>query len=195
MQIKMDLFTIPENNRRWLIFTLITLTLATAWTFVSRASNTPAQIAESQPVAREGFTAPDMTLELLDGRQVTLSDLRGKVVLVNLWATWCPPCRAEMPAIEKTYQTFKSQGVEVLAVNATTQDSESAVTAFIKDNALTFPVALDRSGEVSNRYALSGLPSSFFIDRKGIIRAVVVGGPMSEALIQSKIETLLKEEE
>ena len=195
MRLGLGLYSILKNNRRWFIFTLVILALGTGWTFASRSPLDAISIGNPQPDAKEGFTAPDITLDLMGGGQATLSALHRKVVLVNLWATWCPPCRAEMPAIEKTYQQFKPQGFEVLSVNVTNQDSESAVAAFIKDFGLTFPVVLDRSGEVSSRYTLAGLPSSFFIDRKGIIRSVIVGGPMSEALIQSKIEALLKEGE
>jgi cytochrome c biogenesis protein CcmG/thiol:disulfide interchange protein DsbE len=191
----MELNSVLKDNRRWFIFTLIVLTLGIVWTFSSRSTVNVANSGAPPPSPREGFTAPDFTLDLLGGGQVTLSTLRGKVVLVNLWASWCPPCRAEMPAIEKIYRTFKPQGLEVLAVNMTNQDSETAAAAFIQELGLTFPIPLDRNGEVGARYALRGLPSSYFIDRKGIIRSVVVGGPMSEALIQSKVEELLKESE
>ena len=132
-------------------------------------------------------------MDSLDGGQTTLSDLRGQIVLVNLWASWCLPCRAEMPAIERVYRSYKDLGLEVLAVNATNQDSVDAARAFVQERGLTFPVLLDRTGSVSAAYNLRGLPSSFFIDRQGVIRSVVIGGPMNEALIQSKVESLLKE--
>ena len=193
--MRIGLYSILENNRQWFIFSLILLALGLGWTFASRSSFNAAENGVPQPAPKEGFSAPDITVNLIGGGQTTLSALHGKVVLVNLWATWCPPCRAEMPAIEKSYQSFKTRGFEVFSVNVTSQDSESAVAPFIKEYGLTFPVTLDRSGEVSSRYALAGLPSSFFIDRKGMIRSVIVGGPMSEALIQSKIEALLKEGE
>jgi peroxiredoxin len=98
-----------------------------------------------------------------------------------------------MPAIEKVYRSFKPLGLEVLAVNLTDQDNEAEVAAFVQELGLTFPVPLDRSGQVSARYTLRGLPSTFFVDQQGVIRSVVVGGPMSEALIQSRVEDLLKE--
>lgn len=181
------------SNRRWQVTSLIVLLLAGLWTFASRVPAMAGTGSAPPPSPREGFSAPGFTLELLGGGQVTLSDLRGKVVLVNFWASWCPPCRAEMPAIEKVYQSMKPLGFEVLAVNVTDQDSEAAAAAFLKQLGLTFTVPLDRTGEVSARYSLQGLPSSYFIDRKGIIRSVVVGGPMNEALIQSKVEEILKE--
>ena len=166
---------------------LIVLAFGAAWTFASRA------LAVASPASpRQGFAAPDFTLDLLGGGEVTLSDLRGKPVVVNLWASWCPPCRAEMPAIQKVYQDYKDLGLVVLGVNTTNQDSEADAAAFVRDYGLTFPIPLDRDGSVSVRYALRGLPTTFFIDREGIIRSVVVGGPMSEAVIRSNVEDLLK---
>ena len=182
-----------NDNGRWTALTLGVLALGVIWTIAWRAPAAAISGSGPPPSPREGFSAPDFTLELLGGGQTTLSNLRGQVVLVNFWATWCPPCRAEMPAIEKVYRSFKPLGLEVLAVNLTDQDSEAAVTSFIQELGLTFPIPLDRDGSVSARYTLRGLPSSFFIDRQGMIRSVVVGGPMSAALIQSKVEDLLRE--
>jgi peroxiredoxin len=182
-----------NDNGRWTALTLGVLALGVIWTIAWRAPVAAISGSGPPPSPREGFSAPDFTLELLGGGQTTLSNLRGQVVLVNFWATWCPPCRAEMPAIEKVYRSFKPLGLEVLAVNLTDQDSEAAVAAFIQELGLTFPIPLDRDGSVSARYILRGLPSSFFVDRQGVIRSVVVGGPMSEALIQSKVEELLRE--
>ncbi len=184
--------TLPQDTRRWTVFMVVVLTLGTTWTFLSRVPPA-ATTGGAPPSAREGFSAPDFTLDLLGGGQVTLSELRGKVVMVNLWASWCPPCRAEMPAIEKVYRANKDRGFEVLAVNSTVQDSEADAAAFVQNFGLTFPIPLDRTGTVSARYLLRALPSTFFIDRKGVIRSVVIGGPMSEAVIQSKVEDLLKE--
>jgi peroxiredoxin len=181
-----------EDQRRWTILMVVVLALGIGWTILSRVPMTAAN-NEERSAPREGFSAPDFTLDLLGGGQVTLSELRGKVVVVNLWASWCPPCRAEMPAIEKVYRSYADLGLVVLGVNTTYQDSESAAQAFVNEYSLTFPIPLDRDGSVSQRYALSGLPTTFFIDRKGIIRSVIVGGPMSEATIQSKIEDLLKD--
>jgi thiol-disulfide isomerase/thioredoxin len=167
--------------------------LGSAWTFVSRVPPAQTTNGAPPPSPREGFSAPDFTLELLGSGEVTLSDLRGQVVMVNLWASWCPPCRKEMPDIEKVYQDFKDDGLVVLAVNTTYQDSEPAAAAFAQEFGLSFPIPLDRTGAVANRYQLRGLPSTYFIDRQGVIQSVVIGGPMSEALIRSKVEDLLAE--
>jgi thiol-disulfide isomerase/thioredoxin len=172
---------------------VVVLSLGAGWTLLSRLPPAAANAAELIATPREGFSAPDFTLELLGGGDITLSALRGKPVVVNLWASWCPPCRAEMPAIQKVYQDYQGLGLVVLGVNTTNQDNEADAAAFVQEYGLTFPIPLDRDGSVSARYELRGLPTTFFIDRKGIIRSVVVGGPMSEAVIRSKVEDLLKE--
>ena len=172
---------------------VIALSLGAGWTLLSRVPSTAANSGAQPASPRQGFAAPDFILDLLGGGKVTLSDLRGKPIVVNLWASWCPPCRAEMPAIEKVYQDYKDLGLVVLGVNTTNQDSEADAATFVRQYGLTFPIPLDRDGSVSVRYALRGLPTTFFIDREGIIRSVVVGGPMSEAVIRSNVEDLLKE--
>ena len=181
-----------QDGRRWTAVMLMALLFGGLWIWLSAIPDT-ATTGGLVPSPREGFPAPDFTLDTLEGSQMTLTDFRGKVVMVNLWASWCPPCRAEMPAIEQIYQKNKAQGLEVLAVNTTYQDSESAAAQFVQDFGLTFPILLDRDGDMSKRYQLQALPTTYFIDRQGIIRAVIPGGPMSETLIESKITDLLTE--
>lgn len=176
---------------RWAIWIFVA---GVVWMYLSRMPADQAAQAEPPPNPREGFSAPDFTLDLLGGGEVTLSDLRGKPVVLNIWATWCGPCREEMPAIEKVYRSYKDLGLTVIGLNLTSQDSERAVTAFVQELDLTFPIALDRDGSVGNRYQLMGLPTTFFIDSQGVIQSVVVGGPMSETLIQSKVEALFQEQ-
>ncbi len=182
-----------NKGLHWPILLSVIASLGVTWIFLSRTPTHASTGNAMPPSPREGFPAPDFTLEIMGGGQVKLSDLRGKVVMVNLWTTWCPACRAEMPAIEKVYRSYKDLGLEVLGVNITNQDSITAVADFVQEYDLTFPILLDRTGEVSTAYNLRGLPTTFFIDRNGIIQTVVVGGPMSEALIQSKVEDLLQE--
>ncbi len=181
-----------RETRRWLAMSLALLLAGGAWTW---ASAVPAsQVTGGQiPSPREGFLAPDFSLELLGGGEITLSDLKGQVVVLNLWASWCPPCRAEMPAINRVYRAYREQGVEVVALNTTYQDSEREAAAFVDELGLSFPVALDRTGEVSRQYLLRALPTTFFIDREGVIQKMVIGGPMRAALIRSTVETLLSE--
>lgn len=180
-------------NSKGLIATLASiLILGAAWILISRAA-APSSGQSGPPASlKAGSAAPDFTLALLDGGQLTLSELRGHPVVLNLWATWCYPCRQEMPALEKAYQCYKDAGLLVIGLNLTSQDSESDVRAFVQEFGLTLPIVLDRDGSVIARYQLLGLPSTFFIDQSGIIRAVIVGGPMSEATIQSNVEDLLQ---
>lgn len=173
------------------IFYAVILVAGLAWIFVS-ADRAGTSTAGEIPAPREGFLAPDFSLNTPDGATFTLSNLRGQPVLVNLWATWCPPCRAEMPAIQKLYDEYKDQGFVVLAVNMTYQDNPSAVAPFMQNNGLNFPILLEETGKVAEKYELRSLPSSFFIDRNGIIQEVVIGGPMSEALLRTRIESILQ---
>jgi peroxiredoxin len=169
------------------------LLFAVLWVFASRVEGAPGGSAAAPPSPQKGFAAPDFALETLEGETIALSDLRGQVVALNFWASWCAPCRLEMPAIEQVYRSFGDLGLVVLAVNTTDQDSIGAAQDFVNEFNLTFPILLDRAGDAARLYEIYGLPTTYFIDRQGIIQEVVVGGPMSEALVQSKIEALLRE--
>jgi cytochrome c biogenesis protein CcmG/thiol:disulfide interchange protein DsbE len=180
----------PVSNRLPALITVL-LILGAAWTFQSRVPVSSSQRLVSPASPKEGFAAPDFALDLLDGGQLTLSELRGHPVILNLWASWCLPCRKEMPAIERVFQRYQDAGLIVVGLNMTSEDSTSDVSAFVQEFGLTFPIALDRDGLARERYQLLGLPSTYFIDESGIIRSVVVGGPMGEATIRSKVEDLL----
>jgi len=133
-------------------------------------------IRPAQPFAREGNPAPDFRLKTLDGKDVHLSDFHGKPVLINVWATWCPPCRLEMPGIQAAYEKYQEEGLVVLGIDLTVQDNLPDVPVFVRDLKLTFPILLDESGDVSARlYGLRGLPTSYFIDRNGTLRHIQIG--------------------
>ena len=176
--------------QRRIIYSLILL-LGLAWIFVS-ADRSGTSTAGQIPAPQQGFLAPDFELKTPTGESVKLSDLRGQAVLVNLWATWCPPCRAEMQTIETIYNEYKDQGFIVLAVNMTYQDNQFDIMPFVTDQGLTFPILLDETGDMANAYQLKSLPSSYFIGRDGIIHEVVIGGPMAEALLRTRVEDILK---
>ncbi|NCC36279.1 MAG: TlpA family protein disulfide reductase [Chloroflexia bacterium] len=142
------------------------------------------------PAPREGHPAPDFTLLDLTGQPVQLADLRGQVVLINIWATWCPPCRAEMPMIQASYEQYRDQGFTVLAVNS--GEDAATVAGYMDASGLTFPALLDRDGTVSNAYQARVMPSSFFVDRAGVIRAVY-RGPLARSVIAGTAEQLLAE--
>ena len=174
-----------QRTQRRIIY-LIILILGFAWIFIS-ADKSGASTSGKIPAPQQGFLAPDFELKTPTGETVKLSDLRGQAVLVNLWATWCPPCRAEMETIEKLYQEYQDQGFTVLAVNMTYQDEPLGVGPFVSEHGLTFPILLDETGEAAKAYQLKSLPSSYFINRDGIVNEVVIGGPMSEALLRTRI--------
>lgn len=120
-----------------------------------------------------GAKAPNFSLKTLDGKQVELSDYKGKKVMLNFWATWCPPCKKEMPDMEK-YTQQAGDDVVVLAVNI---DPENDVQAFVEDNGITFTIPLDSQSAknpVNERYKILSIPTTYFIDKKGIIRNKVI---------------------
>ncbi|MXZ46263.1 MAG: TlpA family protein disulfide reductase [Chloroflexi bacterium] len=123
--------------------------------------------------------APDFRLTDLDGNVVMLSDFRGKTVVLNFWATWCPPCREEMPEFQELWEHRGSGAADdlvVLAVNFLRDDTVGAATNFIAANEFTFPVVFDTTrGDVAARYGVRGLPATFFIDRNGIVRTTALG--------------------
>jgi len=166
--------------------------LGSAWIFITQPVE-GAVTGGAIPSPREGFAAPQVDLERLEGDRVRLSDLRGRVVVLNIWASWCPPCRAEMPALQVLHEQRAGQGVVVLGINSTVQDSEQAARDFAAEYGLTFPIALDRDGEATRLYQVRALPSTFFIDRQGIIRRVVVGGPLNPSVLETTVLELLGE--
>jgi peroxiredoxin len=176
--------------QRKILFSLLVIA-GLIWTLFS-ADQEGKATAGLIPAPRAGFLAPDFRLSTPSGQVISLSDFRGQAVLVNLWATWCPPCRAEMPAMQKMYEEYQSEEFTVLAINMTYQDDIFAVSPFIQEYGLSFPILIEETGKVAALYELRSLPSSFFIDRQGVIQEVVIGGPMSEALLRTRIERILE---
>lgn len=139
--------------------------------------------AEDVSVGLEiGHMAPDFQLETLDGEEVKLSDFRGSRVMVNFWATWCPPCRAEMPDMEKFYQ---DKDVVILAVNLTdTENSLDNVEEFRDDFGLSFPILLDKDLQVANLYAIQPIPTSYMVDSNGIITNMAFGALTYDLMVE-----------
>jgi len=123
---------------------------------------------------RVGDSAPNFTLPGLDGKMVSLSDHRGHVVLVNIWATWCPPCVDEMPSMEKLYQELKNENFEILAISIDAF-GEKAVAPFMKKYNLSFPALMDPDGTVKTLFQTTGVPESFIINQEGILIEKVIG--------------------
>jgi cytochrome c biogenesis protein CcmG, thiol:disulfide interchange protein DsbE len=154
-----------------------------AW--VRTPSATPGgPIATPAPAPVAGAPAPDFTLTNLSGQTVKLSSLKGQVVLVNFWATWCIPCRAEMPAIQQAYTARKDQGFTVLAVNL--NEPKPDVQSYVNSLNVNFPVLLDAGDSISNLYRVRGYPTSFFIDRSGTV-AIENVGMMTDAQLASNL--------
>ena len=134
--------------------------------------------------------APDFTLKDLEGEEWSLSELKGKVVVINFWATWCPPCRAEMPMIQTVYREYREQGLEVLSIDV--RESEKTVRKFIEENGVDFPILMDEEGEVSELYNISAFPTTFVIDTRGVVKKVYVGlDPFFHSTLTGMIKALL----
>lgn len=166
------------------------------------STNPPRQNIQSEQAAAEPSPAPadnnneseteqtqarinmmdnfDFTLEDIKGSKIMLSELKGKKVFLNFWATWCPPCKAEMPDIEKLYQETKDSDLVILAVNV--GEDKKTVQDFIEENGYNFPVLLDVKGEVSQLYQVTGIPTSYFIDTKGYLDDGVTGAVSMERM-------------
>jgi peroxiredoxin len=119
-----------------------------------------------QASGRAGFPAPDFTLKDLQGHPYHLADFRGKIVFLNVWATWCPPCRMEMPSMEHLYRRLRDKDFVMLAVSED-EDGKAVVQSFVNQVGLTFPVLMDPDGVVPGRYGVTGYPETFVIDREG----------------------------
>ena len=133
-----------------------------------------------------GSPAPEIVLKDLQGRDVKLSDLRGKVVLVNFWATWCKPCKEEMPAMQASYDKLRDKGFVVLAVNEL--EDTARVAEHIRTHGHTFEVVMDHNNQVANKYGVVGLPASFLIDPQGIVRERISGSLLTESRIEEMVK-------
>ncbi|MFD1708313.1 peroxiredoxin family protein [Siminovitchia sediminis] len=133
----------------------------------------------------EGKMAPDFELTTLSGETVRLSDYKGKKVILNFWATWCPPCRAEMPHMQNFYEKNKDKGIEVVAVNLTNMDNgKKEIEEFVKDFGLTFDIPLDEDGDIGMQYQAFTIPTSYIIDTNGRIASKFIG-PMDELTMKN----------
>lgn len=128
-----------------------------------------------------GGPALPFTLNDLEGRQVSLSDFKGKIVVLNFWATWCEPCKKEMPEIQAAYAQHKDNGLVILGIHF--GDNLTAAAAFAHHGRLTFPMLLDKKANVAEQYSVISLPVTLFIDSEGIIRERVIGGTLTKKSI------------
>lgn len=147
----------------------------------------PVENLDTIPIGLKiGERAPDFQVETLDGDTIALSELRGQPVLLNFWATWCGPCRVEMPDIESVYQTYQAQGFVVIGVNQTTSElAMGDVRDFVAETGVTFPIGLDVTNSLNTNYGIFGLPTTFLIDGNGIIVEVWTGLVSGDWLLDS----------
>lgn len=172
----------PRSIFFWALVILSLTTLGFGlWLWQTERRQVAVQSMPTSP--QQSQAAPDFTLPTVTGDRVHLNDLRGKVILLNFWATWCPPCQAEMPDLNALYREFgPTQNFVVLGVDV--EEGQSAVEAFVRRNGITFPLALDTNGSVSNdRYHVRSLPTSMIIDREGNIRDTWLGQISKNAMI------------
>lgn len=151
-----------------------------------------AQAGQSEGVTglKKGNRAPDFLLYTLEGTPVRLSDLRGKKVILNMWATWCPPCRAEMPDMQEFYEMHEEKGVTILGVNLIeTEQSEEEVARFLTDYGIAFPVVLDKGSQVSSLYQAISIPTSYAIDEDGLVREKVIG-PLHIEMMEKMVSSM-----
>jgi peroxiredoxin len=134
-----------------------------------------------------GSVAPDFVLTDLQGKEHRLSDYRGKGVFLNFWGTWCKPCEKEMPYINRQYDVYKKQGVEVLAVNV--GETKLSVQKFADRFGLTFPIMIDREDQVMNAYDVGQLPATFLIDKNGKVKKIITG-TMTEEMVKQYMESI-----
>ncbi|GBU28046.1 thiol-disulfide oxidoreductase ResA [Treponema sp. R8-4-B8] len=142
-------------------------------------------------VVSEGIDPIDFNLPLLDGTKISLSQFKGKVIFLNFWATWCGPCRSEMPSMEAVYKRLKDKGFEILAINL--GDSRSEVSAFMNEYKLSFPAILDEKSATGYHYNVQAIPTTYIIDRRGLIVARIIGSiNWNTPKIISALETVLQ---
>ena len=188
-----------KRSHLWFCLVSILLLLTTGVSGCGGGESNPGEKPPVPPTPelkespQEGFLAPDFTLQDLAGRSYTLSDLKGQVVLVNIWATWCGPCKREIPSLVRLYQSRRDKGLEILAVSVD-RTSSARVASFAERFQMNFPVLLNPRGDVANKYWARSIPSTFLVDKKGVIRWKVVGTrEWDDAQALAKIDPLLAE--
>jgi cytochrome c biogenesis protein CcmG/thiol:disulfide interchange protein DsbE len=182
----------PRNKRRsvaiLLIFTALNIVLGVLlWHLLTTPQ---ANITGNAEVPLVGHPAPDFTLTTWDGKPLQLSALKGKVVVLNFWASWCGPCNQEEPILEHTWQQYQADGVMVIGVDY--QDQQAAAQQFLQQHGITYPTAPDTSGTVSQAYGVNNIPVTIFIDRSGVVQRGILGQFKTEQQLDDDLLPLLK---
>jgi peroxiredoxin len=167
------------------LITLLTVAIVQAMDKKAEPQNASSQVASKTESLQIGSKAPDFELKTLTGETIKLSSLKGKKVMLNFWATWCPPCKAEMPAMEQFSKQI-GKDVVILAVNI---DPQLDVKGFVDKNGITFPILLDTDDKVNEMYQIISIPTTYFIDSNGIIQNKFTGA-MQHAVMKQFTENL-----
>ena len=149
------------------VLSLVTLVLTSQFALAQE----PAK--QTLPPVEKPFAAPDFTLTSDSGKSYHLADLRGQVVLINFWATWCPPCRREMPSMERMWKKIKGKGVTILAINV--GENADTIFEFLGSYPVSFPLLMDLDGSVIKRYPVTGLPTTYIVNPQGQVTHRAVG--------------------
>ena len=177
----------PKTRFDWIVIIIVVGIVGGGWVYQGRVSLAQANPTGRPPAPQVGHPAPDFTLTTLAGDSLTLSELRGTAVVLNFWATWCGPCRSEMPAFESVWQ---AQRGNVIFVGVDVREASNAVESFASSLGITYPLPLDSIGEVADIYRVRAFPSTFFIDAEGVVQEVVLGAISRPALV-SNLDTIL----
>lgn len=174
-----------------LIFALVIALSVIAYKMLLKNVNLAGNKTDSQKIEKEIIEAPDFNVQSESGDFVNLSDFRGKAVIVNFWASWCPPCRAELPDFDKLYKEYGDK-VQFMMVNMTDGNMETvkSVTKFAKDNSWSFPLFFDTKQSAAKAYRISSIPVTVFIDADGIISDYRIG-MLNEESVRAEVEKLL----
>jgi cytochrome c biogenesis protein CcmG, thiol:disulfide interchange protein DsbE len=177
---------LPRTRAEWSVIILLTAILGNLWLNWTRLDSSEINLTSKSPSPDIGHLAPDFTLDALNGDNLTLSEFRGHPVILNFWATWCGPCRAEAPALETAADLVGDSGV-ILGVNV--QEDPLSVMQFIDQYGLSYPIVLDSNGEVAKLYRVRAYPTTYFINANGTI-AELYTGALNAPLIQKRIREL-----
>lgn len=175
-------------KRKVVVFTVMVVLLAGLLLLAKFKGEIPGVHARPAAVATKGSTAPDFTLTDLQGRSLRLSDLRGKAVILNFWATWCPPCKQEIPWFVDLQKRYGPEGLQVVGVNMDDEGDQKNVAKFAAENSINYPVLLGKENVAAAYGGIDYLPTTFYIDRGGVVMDRVFGQPGTPAEIEQNVK-------
>ncbi len=176
----------PRKRLDWIILTVVAVLLGSAWIGMTEVKASALNTADKPARAALGYPAPDFTLYSPSGQKVTLSTFHGKPIVVNFWATWCPPCRGETPYFVTAAQQWQG---EVTIVGVDVRETPDMAPPFMAEFGIKYPIVLDVDGEVAGVYHIVSFPTTYFVDSKGTI-VQIDNGPLTAALLQTRLADL-----